>query len=231
MRKGNYPKIFITGTDTGVGKTLFTTAFALSLLKDGYHVRVVKPVETGCQQECEDEAFYRKILRQKEEIVFYRFSYPASPYTAGKLEGKYVDFKELTHRISEIKNGITLIEGAGGLLVPLDGEHTFLDLVTELNLLVIVVAGNKLGCINHTLLTDLVLGKIPVKKIIVLNDTFKNADELLLQDNLKTISMLARANVAGRLSYLMGEKTRKRLITWIQPLYNSLLSFLQELQA
>ena len=223
-------KLFITGTDTGVGKTLFTTAFALSLLKDGYNVRVIKPIETGCQEECEDEAFYRKILKQKEEIVFCKFSYPASPYTAGKLEGKHVDFKGLLHKISDIENEITIIEGAGGLLVPLDNEHTFLDVVTKLNLPVIIVSGNKLGGINHTLLTDLVLEKSKIKRIIVLNDIAVNQDEFLLKDNLTTISEFSKSKVTGRLGYFTGEKTEQKLITWIQPVYNFLLTFLQELQ-
>ncbi len=220
-------KIFVTGTDTGVGKTVFTLALCLFLKSRGKKCRVIKPVETGCDPVCEDETLYRKFLGDDAVEVFYRLKYPAAPLTAGEREGIEIPIEDLKEKLKGYDEGVTLVEGAGGLLVPVNYETTYLDLILALDTPVMVVAGNKLGVINHTLLTVDVLDRRGIKGIIILND-LSEGDPFLLEDNLKKIKHFSKMPVAGRFPYI--EKfTEDQLIRGIQPLYTSLEEFAGEI--
>src|SRR5512147_544896 len=155
--------IFITGTDTGVGKTFFTCGLAQLLKSYGYKVGVMKPVETGCVMR--DGALYPEdAWRLKEasgcaepieRICPYRLPEPLAPSIAAQRAGVRIDVDRLLTVLDEIKiaHDITLIEGAGGLMVPLLPSYTFADFAAVAKLPVIVVAANKLGVINHLLLS------------------------------------------------------------------------------
>lgn len=159
MHKG----IFITGTDTGVGKTYVTAALIGALKEMGLSVCPMKPVETGCRVKkgalIPEDAL--KLLRAADtreslEIINpYRFRFPLAPMVAAELEGRKIDKKKLLSAYSYLSNkyDITLIEGAGGIMVPLYKKFLFLDLVEELKLPLIIVSRPTLGTINHTLLT------------------------------------------------------------------------------
>jgi len=155
--------IFISGTDTGVGKTFFTCGLARLLKSYGYSVGVMKPAETGCQLR-EGQLYPEDAWRLKEasacaepieKICPYRLSDPLAPSIAAARAAVNIDVERLLTLLDEIKSAhdITLIEGAGGLMVPLVASYTFADFARVAKLPVIVVAANKLGVINHLLLS------------------------------------------------------------------------------
>jgi dethiobiotin synthetase len=155
--------IFITGTDTGVGKTLVAATLATYLRDLGYRVGVMKPVETGCQ-EIDGKLMPEDATRLKEAsgcaepvetICPYRLREPLAPSIAAERAGVKIDIDHLLDLYGEIsaKHDITLVEGAGGLMVPLLPSYTYADFARVLKLPIIVVAANRLGAINHLLLT------------------------------------------------------------------------------
>ena len=155
--------IFITGTDTGVGKTFVAAALASYLRDRDYRVGVMKPAETGCPQQ-DGVSIPEDAVRLKEasgcaepieKICPYRFSEPLAPSMAAERAGRRIDLDLLLSNYGEIsvKYDITLVEGAGGLLVPLLPSYTYADFAGVLKLPLLVVAANKLGAINHLLLT------------------------------------------------------------------------------
>ncbi|MDP8223644.1 MAG: dethiobiotin synthase [Candidatus Lernaella stagnicola] len=151
--------LFITGTDTGVGKTHVAAGLARLWRSAGHTVGVYKPVESGCDQ---GRAVDAEALREAaggvqslDEVCPYRLAAPLAPAEAARREGVTIDFTDLVGRVQEMRSrfSVVLVEGAGGIFVPLTDEHTYLDFALAADLPVLVVAGNKLGCINHTLLT------------------------------------------------------------------------------
>jgi len=155
--------IFVTGTDTGVGKTFVTCGLARLLMSYGYSVGVMKPVETGCVMR--DDALYPEdgwrlkeasgCAETIEQICPYRLPDPLAPSIAAERAGVRIDIDRMLTVLEEIKGAhdITLVEGAGGLMVPLVPSYTFADFARVAKLPVIVVAANKLGVINHLLLS------------------------------------------------------------------------------
>lgn len=155
--------IFITGTDTGVGKTLVACGLAALLRDSGYKVGVMKPVETGCEERdgrlFPQDAFYLKEAsgcdEPLEKICPYSLKDPLAPSIAAERSGVKIDVDRIATLFGELisKHDITLVEGAGGLLVPLLPHYTYADLAGLLKIPVLVVAANRLGAINHLLLT------------------------------------------------------------------------------
>lgn len=154
--------IFVTGTDTGVGKTLVSSVLARLLSMNGVNVGVMKPVTSGCRAEngrlVSDDALLlcqAAGITYSEDVAPYRFSEALAPAEAAKAEGVRIDFshiKELYERLAASSEFI-IVEGAGGLMVPLSGGLLVADLALELGLPLLVVARPGLGTINHTILT------------------------------------------------------------------------------
>lgn len=155
--------LFITGTDTGVGKTHVAAGIAEALARRSMDVGVMKPVETGCRTHggrmIPHDALRLKAAAEARDALSlinpYRFKAPLAPAVAAELEGKKINprkilagYQELCHR-----HDLMIVEGAGGILVPLTYDYTFLDLMRSCALPAIVVARPSLGTINHTLLT------------------------------------------------------------------------------
>ena len=155
--------IFITGTDTGVGKTLVACGLAALLKESGYRVGVMKPAETGCEERdgklFPQDAYYLKgasgCVEPLERVCPYSLRTPLAPSVAAEREGVKIDIDRIARLYTEISSAhdITIIEGAGGLLVPILPHYTYADLAKLLKLPVLVVAANRLGAINHLLLT------------------------------------------------------------------------------
>lgn len=156
-RKG----LFITGTDTGVGKTLVTAALAMILGDRGVKTGVMKPVETGVTHPeglGDDAALLVAAAgtQQDAELVSpYRFPLPASPDLAAQKAGAAIHPAQILDAEKQLagRHDFMLIEGAGGLMVPLRGGYLIADLARDLGYPLLVVSCPSLGTINHTLLT------------------------------------------------------------------------------
>lgn len=153
---------FITGTDTGVGKTFVTAALLSALRNSGVDAVAMKPVQTGSARGrspdldfCAKVAGWRIPRGELSDLCPYRFPMPASPHLAARSAGsRIVPGKILAaFRRLEKRHESVLVEGAGGLLVPLSASYDQRDLIRALRLPVMVVARAGLGTLNHTLLT------------------------------------------------------------------------------
>lgn len=154
---------FITGTDTGVGKTLIAGGLARALAESGLSVGVFKPCESGCGVSDSslvphDAVFLKRMSRCSDPLELVcpcRFEQPLAPAVAASLESSPVDMDRLLNAFYEIQKGhdIVLAEGAGGLMVPVTGQHLMADIIRLLSIPVLIVARLSLGTINHSLLT------------------------------------------------------------------------------
>ena len=153
---------FITGTDTGVGKTV-VTACLLAIYRKHGNTGIMKPIETGLNQKCSSDAnsdaeFLLRVSGNQDPIEAVspiRLKPTASPLQATKITGQIVDISlilENFHRL-QAKHDRMLVEGIGGLLVPLKTNYSVSDLIKDMNLPLIIVSRFSLGTINHTLLT------------------------------------------------------------------------------
>ncbi len=151
--------LFVTGTDTGVGKTFVTTALARALRAAGIDVGVMKPIETGVPAAGPEDARALRLAAGVDDplelVCPVRFALPASPEAAAKAERRSVPLAAIrdAHRALARRHAFLLVEGAGGLLVPIDAETDMADLARELALPLLVVTRPTLGTVNHTRLT------------------------------------------------------------------------------
>ncbi len=154
--------LFITGTDTGVGKTFVARGIASALRARGRRVGVMKPVETGCGGGLRRRPADALALRAAagsalplDRICPYRLDAPLAPDVAARLENVRIDPAVIlaAFRAIDAVHDVTLVEGAGGLLVPIVERYSMADLARDLDLPLLVVVDSKLGAINHTLLT------------------------------------------------------------------------------
>lgn len=136
---------FITGTDTGIGKTVFSAILALKL---GYHYW--KPIQSGLENCTDSEWVAERIGKHLVKPEVYRLLHPLSPHAAAKLENQEIDCDRI---LAQAPKNHTIIEGCGGLFVPLNSTTLIIDLVQKLDCSLILVARSGLGTINHTLLS------------------------------------------------------------------------------
>jgi len=145
---------FVAGTGTDIGKTFFSSLFLAKYAKS-HQFKYWKPVQTGLS-EGNDTAFIQKITNFDDSFflkTIYEFPHPSSPHYASKREGIEIDPKKLRLEISKIRETPVVIEGAGGVFVPLTENYLSWQLIRESNLKVVLVSSTELGTINHTLLT------------------------------------------------------------------------------
>jgi dethiobiotin synthetase len=151
--------VFVTGTGTGVGKTVAAATVARTFALEGKDVRVFKPVVTGLDEPGEpDYALLRRgagSTQSDEEIAPYRYGPPVSPHLAAALAGEEIERGRLLEAAEAAKEGADafICEGVGGLMVPLNLSYLVRDLVLDLSMPVAIAADPGLGTINHTLLT------------------------------------------------------------------------------
>jgi len=155
---------FITGTDTGVGKTLVAGAAAAAFARQGKRVGVMKPCETGCpthngRRAAADALFLKTMARSDapiEQICPYRLRDPLAPWVAAQREDIAIDIARIVSLYEAMRSrcDVMLVEGAGGWMVPLTETVMNLDLALLTGLPLLVVARLTLGTINHTLLTE-----------------------------------------------------------------------------
>jgi dethiobiotin synthetase len=204
--------LFITGTDTGVGKTLVACGLAAVLRDWGYRVGVMKPAETGCEEKdgklFPQDAFYLKQASGCEEplerICPYRLRDPLAPSGAAARQEIVIDVSLLAETYREISSAhdVTIVEGAGGLLVPLLPHYTYAELARLLKLPILVVAANRLGAINHLLLT---LEHASCRELRVIGYVWNCLDEspsLAAQTNADALLSLTAVSRLGEIPFL-----------------------------
>lgn len=197
IEKGIY---FISGIDTDAGKSYATGLLAKRLQEEGVSVMTQKFIQTG--GDIIDIKIHRELMNMElteDDINGVTcpviFSYPASPHLAAIIDNKEIDFQaieESTNILSK-KCDILLIEGAGGLHVPLKGLRTTLDFIQEKKYPLIFVTSGKLGSINHTLLSLEVCRSRGVEVKIVIYNTFFNDDKIIAKDTYNYIDNYIKA--------------------------------------
>jgi dethiobiotin synthetase len=172
--------IFITGTGTGIGKTICSAVLAETLNADYW-----KPIQAG-DEEGTDAGTIRELVSNNKTCIHpevYKLALPASPHISARAENTRVDTDHIAeaHAGLSCQNDYLLIEGAGGLMVPLNEKEFIIDLIRKLNASVIIVSRNYLGSINHSLLTAMALEhyKIPVIGWLF-NDHFMDYEDELV---------------------------------------------------
>lgn len=187
---------FISGIDTDAGKSIVTGVIARTLKKRGVKVVTQKFIQTGCVGISEDILKHREIMGIEPLDVDkngttcpYVMTYPASPHLAAEIDKVNIDVKvirEATRKLEE-EYDMVLLEGAGGLYVPVTREYLTIDYVQEYNYPLILVSSSKLGSINHTLMSlELCRLRGIDLKYVVYND-FPNDSEWIKNDSLTII--------------------------------------------
>jgi dethiobiotin synthetase len=198
--------VFITGTDTGVGKTVVAATLARLLRIRGLNVGVMKPVTSGCREEngrlISDDAL---LLCQAagvvccDDVTPYLLREPVAPAEAAKLDGVRIDYSRIRESFDKLatRHDFMIVEGAGGLMVPLAGGMLVADLVRQLELPLLVVARPNLGTINHTVLTCFTAQQMELKVAGVIINNFPLAPDLSEQSAPHHIGSLCGAPVLG----------------------------------
>ena len=191
--------IFITGTDTNVGKTIVTAALSLAVQEQGIQVGLMKPVETGKYPSLQNSDSNRLRLSLQPNPFpplsnSYQFPDPLAPLAASKRAQQPIDLERIKSHYEEIriKSELVLVEGAGGILVPLTDQFNVRDLISFLGLPVIVVTRSTLGSINHTLLTIEALRKkhIQILAIMLNQSTVLSGTEIERMQINSTIQLI-----------------------------------------
>ncbi len=168
---------FVTGIGTNVGKTIASAILTEALTADYW-----KPVQAGDLHQT-DTHKVQSLVSNTQSVFYpetYKLNTPASPHAAAKIDGIEIDLAKFT--IPQTKNNL-IIEGAGGLMVPINSKDLVIDLISQLNVEVILVSQNYLGSINHTLLSIELLKSrnIPVKGIIFNGETTPETENIILK--------------------------------------------------
>ena len=172
--------VFITGTDTGVGKTFITLALARALMARGIDVGVMKPISCGPMDD-NDAVYLKKELKISDPLDLInpiRLRLPLAPYAASAILRKKIDLKKIFKAFKKllITHEIVLVEGVGGVLVPIKKNYFAADLAKDLNIPAIIVARAGLGTINHTLMTIEALKARKVDILGIIMNGYKDKD-------------------------------------------------------
>ncbi|MBI5699949.1 dethiobiotin synthase [Candidatus Saganbacteria bacterium] len=198
------PGFFITGTDTGVGKTYVTLWLAELLKKEGLDIGVMKPISCGPQKE-NDALYLKRKLKLKDPINLINpihLSLPLAPYPASQLQKKKLSLSPIFsafHKLSN-KHDCLLVEGIGGVMVPIKRDYLVADLIKDLGLPALVVARAGLGTINHTLLTVEALRKRKIRIAGIVLNGFKRKD-LSERTNTEVIEELTGIPIMAKLKW------------------------------
>jgi dethiobiotin synthetase len=199
--------VFITGTDTGVGKSIVAAAVCAVLRSRGERVAAFKPVVTGLAEEPPGAWPHDHELladaagsgQAPQDVAPYTFSHPVSPHFAARLEGKAIDPVRIARaaRTTARSADALVCEGVGGLLVPITLGYSVRDLAVELGLPVVVVARTGLGTISHSLLTVEAVRAAGLRVAGVVMTPWPGLPEPIEASNRETVEQLAAAPVSG----------------------------------
>lgn len=188
-------KIFVTGIGTGIGKTIISALLTEKLKADYW-----KPVQAGNLDDT-DTDLVRRLISNNLSVFHpetFRLKQPLSPHAAAEIDGVEINLEDF--KIPETKNNL-VIEGAGGLLVPLSNQLFVIDLIKHINAEVVLVSQNYLGSINHTLLSAEALKSrnINVAGIIFNGETYPQGEQIILQrTGLRCLARVPQMNDISR---------------------------------
>lgn len=215
--------LFITGTDTNVGKTFVGCGLVKALVKKGWDIGVMKPISTGEKNFSADAEKLMKAARtidNKEIINPYCFPIPAAPLVSARCAKTTISISKILsiYHILKKSHDFLLIEGAGGLLVPITKKLTMADLAKKMNLPLLIIARGSLGTINHTLLTISYAQtqRIPIFGIII--NHIEPVRTIAQKTAAEIIQQFTTVPVLGEIAYSKNkvcripEKTIKRIV-------------------
>lgn len=198
--------IFISGIDTDAGKSYATAFLANKLIAEGRTVITQKFIQTGCTDSSEDIETHRRIMgcgMLPEDIEGLTapliFTYPASAQLAARIDGRDIDLSvidEATHRLAE-RHDVVLIEGAGGLMVPITDGFMAIDYAVTRSLPISLVTNARLGSINHTILSLEAIASRGLKLHSVLYNTHFDTDPVIAPDTRAFIQRYVDAHFPG----------------------------------
>jgi dethiobiotin synthetase len=191
----------LTGTDTAIGKTTVGCAIAAALGLRGLKVGVCKPFETGCEPQADGSVLpadtqrlrYFADCREPLELICpIRCREPLAPAVALRREGREIDLERLGAAVRALadRHDVTLVEGAGGLLVPVSERTTFADLARQWRLPVLVVVGNRLGALNHAQLTLRAAAQAGLDLLGYVVNQLAPAEDVAMQTNVAALEGL-----------------------------------------
>ncbi len=205
--------IFVCGIDTAVGKTMVCGFLAKYLQEKGYDAVTQKWIQTGSAKDTltDIDVHLRLTGKDKESIKEffpylcpYIFKAPCSPHLAAKMENKRISAGKIINSYNSLSKrfDFVIVEGIGGVLVPFNKKQLVIDIVGRLGLSVLVVVQNRLGAINHTLLTIEALKKRKLKILGLLFNNAKQCDSFILKDNPEIIKAITQERVFGTLPWV-----------------------------
>ncbi|MGB2630961.1 MAG: dethiobiotin synthase, partial [Candidatus Omnitrophota bacterium] len=171
-----------------------------------------KWVQTGCVGFSEDIAVHMALMGKTEEdikeyfieVAPYVLGFPSSPHLAAKLEETVIDQRKIENSFQSLQKefDVVLVEGAGGAMVPVDETKMMIDIVGDIGMPVLIVAENKLGAINQTLLTIEALRTREIDIIgVIFNQRSKDVDDIILKDNPEIVEKLTGIKILGELPF------------------------------
>ncbi len=229
--------LFLTGTDTGVGKTVLTATLALGLRARGLEIGVAKPIQTGAlAADPEGDAAVLKrwlgLTESLEEICPFSFSPPVAPLIAAKLEARELALDDVVDAVTALEDRYeaVLVEGVGGLLVPVGPGWNVSDLAEALGLHLVVVARPGLGTVNHTLLTLEAARARGLRVAGVILNGRRDQHDASLERNADLITSLGEVRVIGQTPWVEGSLTSERLakLAAVNIVLDPLLSVLKD---
>ena len=202
--------LFVTGTDTDVGKTFITAGITKHFADSGINVVPAKPLQTGCVNDIPGDlmyslktaglSFYEPILRR---LCPLRFGPACSPHLAAELADCQISLPGIVAGLVELMSDFECVvaEGAGGILVPLGNGKTMLDLMVELGWPVVLVSSDKLGTINHTLLSISALLNAGLDVTGVIINHASPPSDLISRGNTLAIKEYGKVEILGEIPY------------------------------
>lgn len=203
-------QIFVTGTDTDVGKTVITAGLAAVMQSLGYKAGVYKPFQTGAEEKngflySPDLAYVKHVDNYIETRSTYLFETPAAPYVSALAEGVQVNLTNITHDFQSIKQNceVVLVEGAGGLMVPVYSGKTMADIAKLIETPILIIARPDLGTINHTLLTINYAKSIGLDIAgVIINKFPEGTDDIAIRTVPRLLEEYTDASILGIVPYM-----------------------------
>ncbi len=194
---------FVTGTDTGVGKTLVSCALLHAFAAQGKRVVGFKPVAAGCDEDDHNEDANQlrdasTVRASYGQINPYCFPHPIAPHLSARHAGSRIDFSRIFASYDELagQSDEVIVEGVGGFCVPLNEKQDSVDLTKQLDIPVILVVGMRLGCLNHALLTMRVIAEAQIECAGWVASVL-DANMPALQENIDTLRERIQAPLLG----------------------------------